>query len=415
MRNLWQANRTNPALLPQSKVTIGLPNIYNRLYITGTTYEDLIGTNENGESTLTINEAIAQLNDENDLRESLSLETVSLGLQLGKLHASIYHAIKFDAYLQYPKTLPQLIWQGNAQFIGQDVQIGHNVQITGYHELGLGLGFQPTEHLTIGGRLKLLSGIGDASTERTSLSVYTDEDIYQLTLTADYLLNSSSFVRYNSFKDLELDFNLGKFELDKFFSGNFGIGFDLGVRYQTEKWDVAISAADIGSITWKDDAHNYELKGIYDYAGLDIAQAFLEDSISLETALDTLEEIFMIAETTNSYTTKLPAKFYLSTSFAMSEKWQLGAAFFIESYREKVFPTFTLATQHQLSNLLSLGASYSISDGTYNNVGLNAIVNLGPLQIFGVTDNIIAVFQPDKSHHLNARVGLNLLLFQGKE
>jgi len=411
MRELWQANRTNPAILPANKITIGLPNIYNRLHITGATYDDLVGENANGESTLTVDLAIAELEDDNDLRESLQLETLSLGLRLGNWHASVYHALKFDAYLNYPKTLPQLIWQGNAQFIGQDVAIDHDVQIFGYNEIGLGLGVELSPKFTLGGRAKLLSGVGDASTERTQLSVYTDEETYQLAMTADYLLNSTSFVRYNNFRDLELDFDLGEFGMENFFSENFGMAFDIGARFRTEKWDIAASAIDLGNITWRDEARNYAINGIYEYTGLDVAKAFLEDSITLNNALDTLEQIFQIDETSNEYSTRLPAKFYLSVAYQLNPKLRLGGAVFSEFYRDRNFPGVALSAQYQLSPTFSLGGSYTISAETYNNLGLNGILNLGPFQLFAVTDNIPAVFRPGNSHHFSARVGLNLIFF----
>jgi len=415
MRGLWQANRTNPAILPSNKITIGLPNIYNRLYITGATYDDLVTEDESGESTLTVDVAIAELEADNDIRESLQLETLSFGIQLGDFHASIYHALKFDAYINYPQTLPQLIWQGNAQFIGQEVDISHDLQISGYNEIGLGLGYQLAPNFTVGGRVKFLSGLGDASTERNQLSVFTNDETYQLQMTADYVLNSSNFVRYNSLRDLELDFNLGEFGMEGLFSENFGLAFDLGARFQTEKWDFAISAIDLGSIDWKSKPGNYAIEGVYEYTGLDIARDFLEDDRTLDNALDTLEQIFAIDETNNSYSTRLPAKFYLSASYQLNPKWRLGGAIFSEAYRERSFPGIAVSAQYELSPIFSVGGSYTISDDTYNNLGLNGILNLGPFQLFAVTDNILAVVRPGVSHHFNARVGVNLIFFAKSE
>ncbi len=415
MRGLWQANRTNPAILPTNKLTIGLPNIYNRLYITGATYDDLVSEDENGEPTLTVDVAIAELEADNDIRESLQLETLSFGIQLGDFHASIYHALKFDAYINYPQTLPQLIWQGNAQFIGQEIDISHDLQISGYNEIGLGLGYQLAPNVTVGGRIKFLSGLGDASTKRNQLAVYTDEETYQLQMTADYLLNSSNFVRYNSLRNLELDFNLGEFGMEGFFSENFGLAFDLGARFQTEKWDFALSAIDLGSIDWNSNAGNYAIDGVYEYTGLDIARDFLEDERTLDNALDTLEQIFVIDETRNSYSTRLPAKFYLSASYQLNSRWRLGGAIYTESYRERSFPGVAVSAQYQLSPIFSVGGSYTISGDAYNNLGLNGILNLGSFQLFAVTDNMPAVIRPGASHHFNARVGLNLIFFKKGE
>ncbi|MCB0570100.1 MAG: hypothetical protein KDC66_10070 [Phaeodactylibacter sp.] len=139
LRQSWQANRTNPALFPDHKIIVGLPGVYNSLWVTNITYSDLATVNENGEKVLHIDNAIDKLGPDNIIRENLDIETLSLGLRLGKLSLSLGHSLRFNAYMNYPKTLPQLIWQGNAQFIGQEVSFGPDVDLFGYQEYALGL------------------------------------------------------------------------------------------------------------------------------------------------------------------------------------------------------------------------------------------------------------------------------------
>ena len=59
--------------------------------------------------------------------------------------------------------------------------------------------------------------------------------------------------------------------------------------------------------------------------------------------------------------------------------------------------------------ILNLGATYAFRSERLDNLGLNATLLLGPVQLMAATDNIITVFRLEDSHSANLRVGLNLL------
>ncbi|MEL6866647.1 MAG: hypothetical protein AAFP19_19635, partial [Bacteroidota bacterium] len=61
-----------------------------------------------------------------------------------------------------------------------------------------------------------------------------------------------------------------------------------------------------------------------------------------------------------------------------------------------------------LGKVFSGGLVYSMVKGTYDNLGLNAAVRLGPVQLYAVFDNTLAFFRPFDSQRVNARFGLNL-------
>ncbi|MCB0629819.1 MAG: hypothetical protein KDD15_08805, partial [Lewinella sp.] len=136
--NTWQANRLNPAVVPDAKFVIGGPGIYSNLRIENIVYNDLFTTNDRGENVLQINNAINKLADQNKIFENIDIETISLGAKLGGIWVTLGHRLRSTAVLDYPKTLPQLIWQGNAQFIGQTIGFGPAMDFNNYHEIGLG-------------------------------------------------------------------------------------------------------------------------------------------------------------------------------------------------------------------------------------------------------------------------------------
>ncbi|MEM8909973.1 MAG: DUF5723 family protein, partial [Bacteroidota bacterium] len=181
----WQAMNANPALQTPG-LTINLPGVYNNLWITNVTYSDLV-VEQNGQTVLDISNAIDQLEDRNFLREDLDIETIGVGFTIGKLGLSLGHRIRLNSILDYPKTLPQLIWEGNAQFIGQSVDFAPIIDLTVYHELALGASFQVTDNIQVGGRIKYLGGGASINTERSQLTLNTSDDIYQLSMDADFV------------------------------------------------------------------------------------------------------------------------------------------------------------------------------------------------------------------------------------
>lgn len=409
LRHTWQANRTNPAFFPEHRFVIGLPGLYNNLRVTNITYADLVVQGAGDEKQFDFDGAIAKLGAENIIRENLDVETLSLGFRLGRLFLSLGHTARFNAYLNYPKTLPQLIWQGNAQFIGQEVDFGPQVDLFGYQEIALGLAGQISPNLSIGGRAKLLAGIGNVHTERNNLRLRTDSDIYQLALTADYLVNSTGSLDYDGFDRLAVDFDFGAFNLGQLSSSNTGVAFDLGLHLRLGRLDLAASVLDLGNIRWQEGARNYSLQGVYEYEGLDLAQNILEDSTSLGSVLDSIRSIYAVVETSNTYQTALPSRYYLSATFRLNDKVQLGGLFYGERYLEQFTPALALAGNIDLLPFLNVGASYAFRSNRYDNLGLNATVKLGPVQILAATDNIITAFSPKNAHSANLRLGANLL------
>ncbi len=413
MRGVWQANRSNPAFFPEHKLTVGLPGVYSNLLITGLKYNQIVSKDAEGRRVLDIDKGISQLDDWNTIRENTEIETLSLGLRIGKLSLSTAHSIRFNAFLNYPKTLPQLIWQGNAQFIGQEVEFGPDVQLFGFSELSLGLALDVSKRFTIGGRAKYLSGLGDVSTPRNSLRLFTGEDAYELTLDADFQANVTGSIDYQGFREPQVDFQFGQFSANQIFGANTGFAFDIGAVYRTDKFDIAASVLDLGGIHWKENARFYRLDGRYEYKGLDIAESLLNDSTSVGSVLDSLENIYRPEEGFAEYRTRLAPRYYISATYLLSRKLRLGGVFYSEQYRGESFPAIAFSATAQVMPWCSIGGSYGMRNRRFDNIGAHTALQVGPVQLVAATDNLISVFLQKSSHSANLRLGLNLV-FGGK-
>ncbi len=412
--NLWQANRINPALVQANKVTIGLPSVYNNLLIENASLNKLIQQDGSNGNVITLDRVLDDLDNENNIRNSFKAETLSIGFWAGKFHFSASHTLNTNAYLNYPKELAEVIWNGNVAFIGETVDISHDLQLMSYSEAAIGVAFKVNKQLTLGGRVKFLNGLGDVSTTRNNLSLFTDDDIYEISLLADYELNSSSFFKYNGLDDLDNAVEFGQVVFNDFFTPNRGVAYDFGATIQFEQLRIGLSILDIGSIEWKDEVNNYKLQDTYEYAGLDIARDYFNNSLSFKNAVDSLKAIFEIEATQNNYTTELPTQYYVVASYPINDRWRVGASFYGENYRSEFKPAVGLQGQYKWSDMLSTGLHYSVYNERFDHIGLNIIANLGFIQIFGMTNDVIAAIDAKNSDHFDFRFGLNFVLYPPK-
>lgn len=404
----WQAMNANPALQPKG-IVVNLPGVYNNLWVTNITFNDLV-VEQNGTSVLDVSNAISKMEASNTLREDLDIETVGIGFNIGRLGLSLGHRMRFNALLDYPKTLAQLIWEGNAQFIGQTVGFGPSVELTAYHEVALGASFRISDKVQIGGRAKFLSGSNNLQTERSNLQLTTRDDIYQLDMDADFRVNSAGALNYDGLRDVDVDFNFGNFSGQPLFGPQSGVAFDLGIAVQLGKLQLTASALDLGgTIEWKENVKNYTLSGNYTFEGLDLARPLLNDDGELGSILDSLYATYEPTETSNSYTTKIGQKFYFGSQYELTEKVRVGLVAFADSYRDVNTAALALTGSMQVSPLLRVGALWGLRNERWDNLGANATVALGPVRVLLATDNLITAFRPRHANVVNFRLGLNVV------
>jgi hypothetical protein len=406
----WQAYQLNPAFgVRYDGLRIGLPGVRNDLGLSNITYNDVVRT-EGDRSFIDANAGIALLDPtDNLLTERLDLETVGVGMRFGGLFLGLQHRLRYVTYVNYPRTLPQLVWQGNAQFIGQTIGFGPDFELNSYHEIALGAGFTLGDHVRLGGRVKLLSGIAHASTASSELTLTTGEENYELTVDGDYLVNTSGTLDFDGYANLALDFDFGRFGTEGLFSANTGLAFDLGIDAQFGPLELSASVLDLnGQIDWEDDVANYLIDSPRRYAGLDVARDIFEDSLSFDNIIDSLEIVYEPTETNRAFRSELSTKYYFRVGYALSERFVAGAVFFGESYRGEFDPAAALTGNYRLNDRWQFGALLAYRRETISNLGLNVSFGAGPLQLVAATDNILTAVRPRDSQQASLRVGASL-------
>lgn len=416
--DVWHSTSTNPAFFPENKkFALGLPGISLDAEHSGDiSYHDIF-VRENGKTVIDFGNVISKLNPENTLRFDQRNETVTLGFRLpGKLRLQAGHATRSSGVIVYPKSLPELLWNGNGPYIGQTLQIGLRADVASWNEWSAGVSRQFGK-LTLGARAKLLTGMSSLVTDpnHPTATVYTDPDIYQLTLHTDYAFYSTSII--SAFDTSGLGFKVGLGSLKgSAFSKNTGAALDFGLQYQiSDKWSLDASVLDVGAkIKWSSKSHYYLSQGDYSYEGQVFPGADIingADSLDFTTKLDSLNDIFNFQKSEASYITELPLRGYVGLHYQLSRRWSLGASAYFE-HRKNDTDTYAIgaSARWQTFKWLSLGAVYSVNQRSAANFGFHAILQPGPLQIYFSSDNLLNAFTPKNSPAVNLRAGIALLL-----
>lgn len=411
-RQVWQANASNPAFLPTSRLVIALPGLTGGISNSSFSYRDLVNTDGTGNAVLDIDRVISQLDSNNYLREQADFSTLAIGVRAGNALFSLGHQIRTLGWADYPLTLAELAWRGNAQFIGKTIDFGPDFQAQVFHEffLGLAVPLRADGNISIGGRLKLFNGIGDLSTSRRSLKLLTAADAYQLSLESDFVVNTTGAIKYNGIDDVRLGWEDGNFSIRDVWTGNWGLGMDLGLYARFDRFDLAFSVLDIGSIRWKDKVENFTLTGIQTFSGIDILGQVLADSLAFGEAIDTLVNTYDFTITNEAYSTRLPFRMLASASAFLTEKISVGGFVYTERQRGQWFPALGLNATWSPLSWIGVGALYSLRNKGQSYLGLNTALTLGPLQLVAATDHLPILWNAEKSRSFNARLGANIVL-----
>ena len=195
--DLWHATSINPAFFTENKhFVIGLPGYSLDASHSGDiTYNDLL-RKQGDHTVLDFDNVISRLEPENTLYFDQRIETLSFGIQLpGKWSIQAGHANRLTGVVVYPKSLAEVLWNGNGPYIDQKVQFGFQARVFDWNEWSVGLA-KHFDKVSVGARLKYLTGVSSLVTDEDhhSATIYTNPDIYQLEIETDYGFHSSSLI-----------------------------------------------------------------------------------------------------------------------------------------------------------------------------------------------------------------------------
>jgi Family of unknown function (DUF5723) len=416
MPDAWQQSSLNPAYFPKEKrIVIGLPSVAIDAWHSGTlSYNDLF-RDDNGTRVFDFGQIIEKLDPVNEVSYRQRIETASVGFRLpgpGKSAITLGHAIRLNSNITYTKELAQLFWEGNAQFIGQTIQVAPSTRTHDWHELSVGFS-RSFGKLRVGAKVKYLAGISAFITDpqANKMSIYTNPDIYQLEMSTDYGFHSAGIISAIDTSGLGFDVVTGEFQ-NGFSGANSGLAFDLGFTYDiTDKLTVHASAIDLGASMRWEAANYFHSKADYAYNGVTIPGSDIingEGDLNFSDKLDTLNDIFQFSKITTNFSTAVPSRFFVGANYAITKRLQVATSLFHEQGNAENKTSFGVSAHFMPIKLIGIGLMYAVNDQSVTNIGAQLSLNPGPISFFVASDNLGGVFSPLKSPRVNVRTGLSI-------
>ncbi|MDF1695181.1 MAG: DUF5723 family protein [Saprospiraceae bacterium] len=400
--NAYQRSYFNPALNDDHTFSFA-SGLGADLYTNGPSLSEITTENPTGGLIISTADAIANMNEFNDIFASTTVNTFDASVNTPFFRVSVGHAWKAQGWLEYPRDLAELITKGNGAFIGQTLNLAPQIDYLNYNEVYLG--FQKTfGPLSVGLRLKRLSGVETIRTNSSVIDLTTSDDIYQITIESDFELNSSRAFEYT---DIEtVDFDIDNFSFDNFFKNNGGWALDIGGSLAVgESLELSLGIIDIGSIGWDVDPKTYTSKKVQTFDGIDISDYITSDEEFV--ILDSIEALLDLTETNEKFSTTLPAKIYLGGTLTISDLWSVGGLIQSNGSGDRRSNVLALNATARVFKFLSIGGMYSMKQGNPANIGVFGSLNVGPVTAFLSTDNILK-FGSFDSKNINLQAGLSI-------
>lgn len=425
MEGIPQTMYANPAFVPASRINIGLPAL-SSMYInfgnSGFTLNDLFKT-DGGKVNYNIDGLIGNLKKNNYITTNIHIDLLSFGFKVKKHYFSFNLTEKVDLWFRFPKDFLEFAWKGNGAFLDVKKNFNFGINATHYREWGFGYAYELNEKLTVGGRLKLLGGMENISTKKTDVTFYTDKTDFSYRLSSDILINSSyDSSGFDHFKPAKYIFNFS----------NFGMAVDLGGSYKfNEKLSFSASLIDLGYINWKTNTTNYQSKNpgaefVYKGVGFNsLGVDTLKFDKLVQKMSDSLTKTFDISSNNhNSYKTCLPAQMYIGGNYHINAKNKAGLLLYAQMLDGTFRPGLTLSMSSKVGKVLTSMLSYSMFNRSYSNIGFGFALNLGPIQLYTVSDNVLGMILmnsykttggsqftvPSYVKYTNVRFGINLTM-----
>lgn len=412
-----QSTYTNPGLLPQSRFFIALPSMYVNYWNPTFVLDDII--KEVGDSSML---DFSKLYNEKPggtfgFNIEQQAELFHLGFRIKKknfISLGVYQGLQTG--IRLPVDLLRLVQEGTTSTYFQDNPISLDnidINIQSYVAYHLGFGREINEKLTVGGRVKFINGLVSTNTEYARGKIYWDSD--SLRITSDLRYNTAGFARLDQSLGIfggagGTGFNVNEWVPS---SGNTGLAFDFGFTYKPiKKLMISFSGTDLGSINWSNSLRSYvSEEQDFTYSGGEITVGGDDEGAGpFDGITDSLLSGFNIQEVEGkAFTTRMNSRYILSASYEILPNTFVGGIYSRNLYFNETYNAFTAFAQFKIWNILFLRGNYTVAAGAFDNLGGALAVKLGPLQVYTVADNLLALSNQGNVSSFNVRVGANLV------
>lgn len=401
--SIGQSQIVNPAAPIFERFTLGFVN--TGVVVDNTAFKPMELFLRDGNINQVIKNSISGMQQSDYLNVDARTDLFYLGFKVGKLYFSAGSYNQKSMIFGYPVHLFQLAYFGNASFQNQTVNLlGNSMEVIDYSAIHFGTQFQWNK-LSVGARIKALNGIQSFKSESTKAEVGFYDSTW--TIETDILIRSSGL--FSEFAQNNL--NPGNHFMPGS-TGNSGFALDFGASWKiSEKMRLSLVAADLGRIRWNQNLTEYYSSGKVTFNGLNINLAEDNKIDSFEEVIDSINSALNVSERTGSeYTTMLPSRFTAVFDYTFYRRHRVTA---LVDYRMwNGYSMVALSGQYHmpLTRWLHVLGSYTITNQNFSNIGTGFMFKILGIQLFAVTDQINALYNPEKLNTINVRAGINVSL-----
>jgi outer membrane protein OmpA-like peptidoglycan-associated protein len=419
-RSVGQTNFLNPAINSKQAFTLGLVDSYNHLYLPGITAYDIYRKDETANQTL---DKILT-NDAYNLKNIQIYNEVNplfFGFRVKRNYFSFGIQNTLNHNFGFSKDLLTMLYFGNANAtntFGKDVSISDiELRVSAYSSLYVSYARDINEKLTLGIKGKYHIGYYDGELLRNTTTFKTDSgnnNALRLTATTDYEIRGAGVDRIDGIINTN---NLDPIAVARnYFNKPVGSGYsvDFGMNYKVNQClSVSASVLDVGFMNWKE-AKSYNKKATFVFEGFITDDPSNIDSTTIKNLQDSVIELFKPnQDPISAYRTSFSPKLYFGLQYNLYNSGSIGFVGYGEMWKGKFYPGASINYTQRIWRLLDLRVNYNIFRDQYKNVGAGLVLNLGPLAIYTVTDNLLGWAPLDgtlklNSHYTNFRLGVNI-------
>ena len=347
--------------------------------------------NDQGTMDLNVDNFINSLAKRNFISLNANVELLNFGFKAKENYLSFAVNFKNTARLTYPGDAFTLLKEGNGQsLLGERADFdGLGVDFFSYLEYSANYARNFNDKLTIGLRPKLLYGLANIYTERSEIGISTDADLYDISIDGSMKVNTSGLDGIDN-------------PIDNFFYSaqkNWGAALDVGATYKfTDKFSTSWALNDIGFIRWKNANLSFESQDInFTFQGVDLVEAYvLGDSTSdpFSELADSISGFATIEEIRGEiYSTPIPGRMYLSAKYMLAEQTSVSILSRSTYIRGRYNQALSLGFNHRVKKWLGVSTNISSYNRQAFNWGAGVSLNLGPFQMYAISDNIFPFFK----------------------
>jgi len=399
---------------------------YNDLIHKGT-YNPLlnntIGNSLNGSDSLVIDldKFRENIGNKNFVHESAALTVLEGGYKKGKNFFAFSLSEREFSQVFFHKNIVNLIQRGNYPYVGQTFYSGNfGIGAQHYREFTFNYARDVTKKLSVGGAAKILFGMAAVQTNGINFKVTSPDNGEYLDITAAGRVNISApfDFTYNSRGEITSVNSRPNYTIGDYLKNlkNPGFAVDMGFAYRlNKKTELSASVIDLGVIGWKSNVTRLSGQDHFLYRGIDVTDTantppFIARLSPVINQLgDSMAAIFRPNTSGANFSTLLPAKIYFGIDYQLSDAVSLSGLSRIRIISNTVHTSLTASANALIWNGVSLSASYSIMESTFDNLGLGIGIKTGPFQIYAAADNVYSPFYPAKARNMNLRIGINFI------